>query len=129
MREERIRLAIIEEKIKEILTVLKSLNSMKISNEILGTLVLEAVEKAYDDSKGEVQVFEFLNILYQSSREYERQSADNLLSEALGAVRDSNSDSSDSLGNVPEGMDTIRPRRPSSNIQETNIESVFRIDV
>ena len=101
----------------------------KISNEILGTLVLEAVEKAYDESKGEVQVFKFLNILYQSTREYERQSADNLLLEAMGAVTDSNSDSSDSLGNVPAGMDTIRPRRPSSNIQETNIESVFRIDV
>jgi len=129
LREERIRLGLIEEKIKEILSVLKSLNSMKISQEILGGLVLDAVEKAYDTTKGEVQVFKFLNLLYQSTRDYERQSADNLLSEALDAVKDSNSDSSDSLGNVPEGMDTIRPRRPSSNIKDPSLDSVFRIDV
>ena len=91
--------------------------------------MLDAVEKAYDTTKGEVQVFKFLNLLYQSTRDYERQSADNLLSEALDAVKDSNSDSSDSLGNVPEGMDTIRPRRPSSNIKDPSLDSVFRIDV
>merc|ERR1719483_261721 len=129
LREERIRLAQIEEKIKEILKVLKSLNSMKVSNDILGKLVLDAVEKAYDDVKGEVEVFRFLNILYQSTRDFERKSADSLLTDALDAVKDSNSDSSDSLGNVPEGMGTMQPRRPSSSIKDTKLESLFRIDV
>jgi transcriptional regulator NrdR family protein len=129
LREERLRLSQIEEKIKEILQVLKSLNSMKVSNDVLGKLVLEAVEKAYDEVKGEVQVFRFLNILYHSTREYERKSADSLLTDALDAVKDSNSDSSDSLGNVPVGMGTIQPRRPSSSIKEPKLESLFRIDV
>ena len=95
----------------------------------MGKLVLDAVEKAYDEVKGEVQVFRFLNLLYHSTREYERKSADSLLSDALDAVKDSNSDSSDSLGNVPEGMGTIQPRRPSSSIKDTKLESLFRIDV
>jgi len=129
LREERLRLSQIEEKIKEILQVLKSLNSMKVSNDILGKLVLDAVEKAYDEVKGEVQVFRFLNLLYHSTRDYERKSADSLLSDALDAVKDSNSDSSDSLGNVPEGMGTIQPRRPSSSIKDPKLESLFRIDV
>jgi len=129
LREERLRLGQIEEKIKEILKVLKSLNSMKVSNDVLGKLVIDAVEKAYDDVKGEVQVFKFLNILYLSSRDYERQSADSLLTDALDAIKDSNSDSSDSLGNVPEGMKMIQPRRPASNIQDSKMESLYRIDV
>ena len=101
----------------------------KVSNDVLGKLVIDAVEKAYDDVKGEVQVFKFLNILYLSSRDYERQSADSLLTDALDAIKDSNSDSSDSLGNVPEGMKMIQPRRPASNIQDSKMESLYRIDV
>ena len=101
----------------------------KVSNDILGKLVVDAVEKAYDEVKGEVQVFRFLNLLYHSTRDYERKSADSLLSDALDAVKDSNSDSSDSLGNVPEGMGTIQPRRPSSSIKDPKLESLFRIDV
>ena len=90
---------------------------------------MEAVEKAYDDTKGEVEVFQFLNLLYQSTRDYERKSANDILSEALVAVNDSSSDSTDSVGNIPEGMDTITPVRASTNIQELNMKSVFRIDV
>ena len=99
-----------------------------ISKEDLESLVLDAVEKAYNETHG-VKLFNFLNILYESTRDYERKSADNLLSEALEAVKESNSESSESLWNIPEEMGAIRPRRLSSNIKEPLLESVFRIDV
>merc|ERR1719193_895145 len=88
---------------------------MNISQKALGRLVLEAVEKSVDPIGGQVQVFKFLNNLYHTSREYERLAADHMLVQALEAVDGSDSDSSgsssDSLTNIPEGMDTIRPRR------------------
>ena len=41
----------------------------------------------------EVDVYKFLSILYESSREQERKSEDNILSEALQAVTDYGEDS------------------------------------
>ena len=73
------------------------------------------MEEAYDTSKAEVDVYRFLSILYESSREQERRAADNMLSDALLAVTDYIEDSdSDS-----EDMNTIRPRQ----------SSLYRIDV
>ena len=58
----------------------------KLPHKRLGSLVVTAVEV-------EVDVYKFLNILYESSREQERKSADNILSEALQAVTDYGEDS------------------------------------
>ena len=63
---------------------------------------MTAVEEAYDPDKTEVDVYKFLNILYESSREQERKSADNILSEALQAVTDYGEDSDS------EDMDVMR---------------------
>ena len=63
---------------------------------------MTAVEEAYDPDKGEVDVYKFLSILYESSREQERKSADNILSEALQAVTDYGEDSDS------EDMDVMR---------------------
>ena len=63
---------------------------------------MTAVEEAYDHDKGEVDVYKFLSILYESSREQERKSADNILSEALQAVTDYGEDSDS------EDMDVMR---------------------
>ena len=71
-----------------------------------------AVEEAYDPDRAEVDVFKFLTILYETSREDERKAADNILSEALEAVTDYGEDSE-------SDMNTIRARQ----------SSVFRIDV
>ena len=139
INQEKHRLAVIEQKIKEILTVLKSLNSMvricvgrfwsysypgsfqKISNKVLGSLVVNAVESAYNADRGEVDVVRFLHLLYESTRDYERNKADNLLTDALEAVADygdSNESDSDNTG-----LSTIlRPRGIAD-------QSFFRIDV
>ena len=117
LRQERLRLAVIEQKIKEILSVLKSLNSMvgstelikiiyeylnilqKISQRRLGTMVVEAVEEAYNTLAGEVDVTKFLTILYAKSRDCERRAADSILSSALLAITEdhtpSDSDTAD----------------------------------
>ena len=63
---------------------------------------MTAVEEAYDPDKTEVDVYKFLSILYESSREQERKSADNILSEALQAVTDYGEDSDS------EDMDVMR---------------------
>ena len=74
----------------------------KIPHKRLGSLVVTAVEEAYDPDKTEVDVYKFLSILYESSREQERKSADNILSEALQAVTDYGEDSDS------EDMDVMR---------------------
>ena len=142
INQEKLRLAVIEQKIKEILIVLKSLNSMvrtftsismrivliscsffqKISNKILGSLVVNAVESAYDSMRGEVDVVRFLHLLYESTRDYERNKADHLLSDALDAVADYG-DSNESDSDNTTGLSTIlRPRGIAD-------QSFFRIDV
>lgn len=83
---ERVRLSLLEEKIKEVLTMLRSLNSMDISPKTLGKLVLDAVERSVDPLDGEIQVFKFLNHLYHSARDYERMSTENMIHKALQAV-------------------------------------------
>ena len=157
IRLERGRLALIEQRIKEILAVLKSLNSMvrliviidiisfephclserlclfmiyqmyttfvdylslsalsqlltnhhtvltkyptfqRISPRILGSMVISAVEAAYDTERGEVDVAVFLNLLFSETREYERQKAESILSEAMEAVT-AEAESDDSSG-------------------------------
>ena len=62
---------LIEEKIREVLAMLRSLNTMKISEALLGRLVLDAVEKAYNPVIREVAVSSFLSLLpeHQGPRE------------------------------------------------------------
>ena len=119
----------VEEKVRQVLAMLRSLNTMKISEEVLGRLVLEAVEEAYDPVAREVAVFRFLALLYQSTRDYERQVADCLLTTALESVGEDVMDASDSssLGlSVPEGMSTLQPRK----IQDTkDQEDMYQIHV
>ena len=76
----------------------------KISQKTLGSLVLDAVERSVDPVTNEIQVFKFLNHLYHSTRDYERLAADSLLSRALQAVADSDSDGR-------EEVDAARRRR------------------
>ena len=125
--------SLIEEKIREVLAMLRSLNTMNISEALLGRLVLDAVEKAYDPVIGEVAVFRFLSLLYQSTRDHERQAADTMLTQALEAVGEdtldiSDSSCSDSLS-MPEGMNTLRPRRPQDRLCKEDKEDVFQIHV
>ena len=119
LRQERLRLAVIEQKIKEILSVLKSLNSMvgstelikiiyeylnilqKISQRRMGSMVVAAVEEAYDSQKGEVDVYKFLTILYSKSRDHERRAADTILSDALLAITEDHSDSDSDTTDLP----------------------------
>ena len=44
------------------------------------------VERSVDPLSGEIQVFQFLNHLYHSAREYERISAETMIHNALQAV-------------------------------------------
>lgn len=101
----QVQLSLLEEKIKEVLTMLRSLNSMviqrqfslwvcflslfnfqNISPKTLGKLVLDAVERSVDSLSGEIQVFKFLNHLYHSARDYERMSAESMIHIALQQV-------------------------------------------
>ena len=113
-----IQLSLIEEKIREVLAMLRSLNTMNISEEVLGKMVVEAVEQAYDPVAGEVAVFRFLAILYRSTRDYERKAANSMLEMAIEAVGEdslgtTSSSSSTSLdSSMPGRMATLRPRRP-----------------
>jgi len=75
----------VEEQLRDILTVVRSLNTMDISEEVLGRMVVEAVEEAYDPVADEVAVFHFLVLLYNSTREYEKLAADLMLEKALKA--------------------------------------------
>ena len=49
-------------------------------------MVISAVEAAYDTGRGEVDVAVFLNLLFSETREYERQKAETILTEAMEAV-------------------------------------------
>ena len=57
-----------------------------ISPKTLGKLVLDAVDRSVDPLSREIQVFQFLNHLYHSAREYERISAETMIHNALQAV-------------------------------------------
>ena len=56
-----------------------------ISEEVLGRMVVEAVEEAFDPVADEVAVFRFLVLLYNSTKEYEKHTADLMLEKALKA--------------------------------------------
>ena len=62
-----------------------NLSVQDISEEVLGRMVVEAVEEAYDPVADEVAVFHFLVLLYNSTREYEKLAADLMLEKALKA--------------------------------------------
>ena len=49
-------------------------------------MVIAAVEAAYDAGRGEVDVARFLGLLGDSTRRWEQQQADTLLSQAMEAV-------------------------------------------
>jgi len=83
---ERARLSLLEEKIKEVLVMLRALNSTNISPKTLGRLVLDAVERSVDPLNNEIQVFKFLNNLYNSARDYERLSTESQIHFALREV-------------------------------------------
>ena len=57
-----------------------------ISPKTLGRLVLDAVERSVDPLSNEIQVFKFLNNLYNSAREYERMSTESQIHFALREV-------------------------------------------
>ncbi len=100
---QKVRLTLLEEKIKEVLIMLRSLNSMvrskneqvktrlsecetfrqNISSRTLGKLVLDAVQRSVDPLTKEVQVFKFLNHLYHSVRDFERLTTENQVSNVL----------------------------------------------
>ena len=126
-----LQIPLVEEKIREVLAMLRSLNTMNISEEVLGRMVVEAVEQAYDPVVGEVAVFRFLALLYRSTRDYERKAANSMLERAIKAVGDDSVESSDSssssLGtNMPGRMATLRPRRPQERL---NKDEGFQIHV
>ena len=83
-------------------------------------MVVEAVEQAYDPVAGEVAVFRFLALLYRSTRDYERKTADSMLERAIKAVGDDSVETSDSSSssNMPGRMDTLKPRRPKDRLSK-----------
>ena len=101
-------------------------------------MVVAAVEAAYDAGRGEVDVARFLGLLGDSTRRWEQQQADTLLSQAMEAVTEpgastetSTSGSSSSASTSTTGLSTIRPRgvpRPQHRAAEQD-SSLFRIDV
>ena len=106
-------------------------------------MVVAAVEAAYDAGRGEVDVARFLGLLGDSTRRWEQQQADTLLSQAMEAVtepgastetstsRSSTSGSSSSASTSTTGLSTIRPRgvpRPPHRSADQD-SSLFRIDV
>ena len=106
-------------------------------------MVVAAVEAAYDAGRGEVDVARFLGLLGDSTRRWEQQQADTLLSQAMEAVtepgastetsasRSSTSGSSSSASTSTTGLSTIRPRgvpRPQ-HLSADQDSSLFRIDV
>ena len=106
-------------------------------------MVVAAVEAAYDAGRGEVDVARFLGLLGDSTRRWEQQQADTLLSQAMEAVtepgastetsasRSSTSGSSSSASTSTTGLSTIRPRgvpRPQHRAADQD-SSLFRIDV
>ena len=57
-------------------------------------MVISAVEAAYDEARAEVDVAQFLSLLFSETREYERQKAESILSEAMEAVTAESDESS-----------------------------------
>ena len=96
------------------------------------------MEAAYDAGRGEVDVARFLGLLGDSTRRWEQQQADTLLSQAMEAVTEpgastetSTSGSSSSASTSTTGLSTIRPRgvpRPQHRAADQD-SSLFRIDV
>ena len=115
-----VQLSLIEEKIREVLAMLRSLNTMNISEEALGKMVVEAVEKAFDPAAGEVAVFRFLALLYRSTRDYERKAAESMLDKSLRNVTEDALETSDSSSssNMPGRMATLKPRRPQERLSK-----------
>ena len=130
---ERVQLSLLEEKIKEVLHMLRSLNSMvklvfkmwtcdtfiwlqslllqNISPKTLGKLVLDSVERSIDPITEEIQVFKFLNHLYHAARDYERISAENMIHSALQAVEAH----SQTLAQIEADNFPVRLSDPSQN--------------
>ena len=54
-------------------------------------MVISTVEAAYDEARGEVNVAVFLNLLFSETREYERQKAESILTEAMENESDESS--------------------------------------
>ena len=115
-----IQLSLIEEKIRDVLAMLRSLNTMKISEEVLGRMVVEAVEKAFDPVAGEVAIFRFLALLYRSTRDFERKAAESMLDKSLRIVSEDAVETSDSSSssNMPGRMETLKPRRPKDRLSK-----------
>ena len=115
-----IQLSLIEEKIREVLAMLRSLNTMNISEEVLGRMVVESVEKAFDPVAGEVAIFRFLALLYRSTRDFERKAAESMLDKSLRIVSEDALETSDSSSssNMPGRMDTLQPRRPKDRLSK-----------
>ena len=113
-----LQIPLVEEKIREVLAMLRSLNTMNISEEALGKMVVEAVEKAFDPAAGEVAVFRFLALLYRSTRDYERNAAESMLDKSLRNVTEDALETSDSSSssNMPGRMATLKPRRPQERL-------------
>ena len=152
---QRVRLTLLEEKIKEVLAMLRSLNSMvkyrdaritsnspinlksfqNISSKTLGQLVLDAVERSVDPLTGEIQVFKFLSHLYQSARDYERMTTESRIHTALRAVEAHSHTLSAieaaALPSPPKRSTSLPPqlRASSSTPSEEKKKSVYRIDV
>ena len=98
---------------------------------VLGRLVVEAVEAAWDPVSQQVEVLSFLALLHSSTWEKERQAADNLLSAALVAVggeggpQPASSESSEDGAACSAG--TVRRRRAQPG--ERRGDPLYSIDV
>ena len=91
-------------------------------------MVISAVESAYDADRAEVDVTRFLSLLFSETREYERQEAESILSEAMEAVTAETGGSEESSGESGT-MVTIRPRGVTRGGPGDSDTSLFRIDV
>ena len=73
-------------------------------------------ERSVDPLSGEIQVFQFLNHLYHSAREYERISAETMIHNALQAVEAHSA----TLAQIE-----ATTARPSTNTTTTTIATTF----
>ena len=83
-----------------------------ISPKTLGKLVLDAVDQSVDPLSREIQVFQFLNHLYHSAREYERISAETMIHNVLQAVE------------AHSAQIEAKTSRASSNTTTTNVSDL-----
>jgi len=111
------------DKVRELLSILRSLRTVNISEAVIGSLMLEAAEKA---DLGEVAVLQFLDILYNSTSDYKRRVTNNLLTSDVVALSDSSS-SSLPVAEIDK-VQTLEPRRPIGrpgqelgNIRQTDL--------